>query len=395
VKNKKIRKICVFTGARAEYGLLKPLMDDIQNDPCLELQIIVTGLHLSPEFGLTYKVIEADGFHIDEKVEMLLSSDSPVSISKSMGLGLCGFSESINRLRPDLCIILGDRFECLSMACACMNDRVPVAHIHGGETTLGAVDEAFRHAITKMSHLHFTSTDEYRNRVIQLGEQPDSVFNVGAIGIENIRQLSLLSKNNLEQEIGFSLGERYFLVTYHSVTLEHATAEEQFKNLLIAMDRITQKDIHTKIIFTKANADTEGRIINHLIDTYTAENPDKAVGFTSMGQLRYLSAMKHASAVVGNSSSGILEAPSFKVPTVNIGDRQKGRVRAKSVIGCEPTESLILAAIEKAVSPDFIESLQNMVTPYEKDGTAKKIKDVLKNTDLEHIIKKEFYDLKK
>jgi GDP/UDP-N,N'-diacetylbacillosamine 2-epimerase (hydrolysing) len=391
-----MRKVCVFTGARAEYGLLKPLMDELSSDADIELQILVTGMHLSPEFGLTYKMIEEDGFQIDEKIEILLSSDSSTSISKSMGLGFCGFSESLLRLSPDIVVLLGDRFESITMACVCMNDRVPVAHIHGGETTQGAVDEAFRHSITKMSHLHFTSCAEYCRRVIQLGEHPDYVFNVGALGIENIKMLSLMSSQTLEEDIGFDLGDRYFLVTFHPVTLEQATAEKQFKNLLAALDQFTVESSQpVKIIFTKANADTEGRIINQLIDAYAASHSDKAIAFTSMGQLRYLSAMQYTAAVVGNSSSGILEAPIFKVPTVNIGDRQKGRIQAVSVIDCKPIQSSIKSALEKAVSLEFIESLQDMVSPYEKDGTAKKIKEVLKNTDLEHIIKKVFYDLEK
>jgi GDP/UDP-N,N'-diacetylbacillosamine 2-epimerase (hydrolysing) len=388
-----MRKICVFTGTRAEYGLLKPLMDEIHNDAGLELQVLATGMHLSPEFGLTHKSIETDGFEINEKVEILLSSDSPIGISKSMGLGLCGFSESLARLQPDMVVILGDRFECLSMACACMNARIPIAHIHGGETTIGAVDEAFRHSITKMSHLHFTSTDEYRNRVIQLGEHPDRVFNVGAIGIENIKKLPLLNRNELEQEIGFNLGSRYFLVTFHPVTLEHATSQQQFLNLLSALDEITEKDKQIKIIFTKANADTEGRIINQLIDSYVAQHPDKAVCFISMGQFRYLSAMQNAAAVVGNSSSGIVEAPSFGVPTVNIGDRQKSRVRAKSVIDCEPNIVSIHNALHKSLSLEFVHSLQDINNPYEKDNTARNIKNMLRTCALHDLIKKKFYDL--
>lgn len=348
---------------------------------------------MSPEFGLTYKNIQEDGFEINEDVEILLSSDSPSGISKSMGMGLIGYAEALKRLSPDLVIILGDRFECMAMACACMNARIPIGHIHGGETTIGAVDEAFRHSITKMSHLHFTSTDTYRERVIQLGEQPDRVFNVGAIGVENIRQLPLLSKRELEKEIEFDLGEQYFLVTFHPVTLEYATAQEQFENLLAALDEATKNSAQTKIIFTRANADSEGRIINQLIDDYVTQNPDTAIRLTSMGQLRYLSAMQHCAAVVGNSSSGVLEAPSFKVPTVNIGDRQKGRVRAESVIDCQPTQDAIQQALRKVLSPEFTQSLQNMVSPYEQDNTARKIKDTLKSADLGHIIKKEFYDL--
>lgn len=384
-----MKKICVFTGTRAEYGLLKPLMDEIVKDDSLRLQLLVTGMHLSPEFGLTYQVIENDGFVIDEKVEILLSTDTPTGISKSMGLGLIGYAEALSRLAPDIVVILGDRFECLAMACVCLNARIPIAHIHGGETTIGAADEAFRHCITKMSHLHFTSTEEYRQRVIQLGEHLDRVFNVGAIGIENIRNLPLLSKEELARDLGFALDVPYFLVTFHSVTLEHATAEEQFKNLLGALD----EQGNAKLIFTKANADTDGRIINQLIDEYVASHPEKAIAFTSMGQLRYLSAMKHCAAVVGNSSSGIIEAPSFKVPTVNIGDRQKGRVRAESVIDCEPKLESIKSSLEKVLSPEFADSLQDMVSPYEKPNTASGIVSTIKIADLKYIVKKMFYNL--
>ncbi|MGX9365348.1 UDP-N-acetylglucosamine 2-epimerase [Desulfoplanes sp. PS50] len=387
------RKICIFTGTRAEYGLLKPLMDSIRQDSDLQLQILATGMHLSPEFGTTRTLIEQDGFVIDEQVEMLLSSDSPVGTSKSMGLGLIGYSEALQRLHPDIVVILGDRFESITMACACMNHRIPVAHLHGGETTQGAVDEAFRHSITKMSHLHFTSTQEYRKRVIQLGEHPDRVFNVGAIGIENIKNLPLLPKTELDKSIDFDLGEKYFLVTFHPVTLETSTAEEQFKNLLSALDQVLCDAPEVRIIFTKANADTDGRIINLHIDKYVAAHSSPTIAFTSMGQLRYLSAMQYATAVVGNSSSGIVEAPSFKVPTVNIGDRQKGRVRAGSVIDCEPNRLSVYEAIQKACSDTFRESLSDMNNPYEKKGTVKQIMHVLKTTDLSSIIKKEFYDI--
>jgi UDP-hydrolysing UDP-N-acetyl-D-glucosamine 2-epimerase len=368
-------------------------MDKIHQDIDCTLQLLVTGMHLSPEFGNTYKLIQQDGFTIDEKVEMLLSSDSANGICKSMGLGLIGFSESLQRLIPDIAIILGDRFESMAMACACVNHRIPVAHIHGGETTQGVVDEAFRHSITKMSHLHFTSTEEYRRRVIQLGEQPDRVFNVGAIGVENIRKLPLLSQKELEKEIGFDLGKRFFLVTFHPVTLENATAEEQCKNLLTALAHFVKDHRETKIIFTKANADTDGRIINQLVDRYVAKNPNQTIAFTSMGQLRYLSAMKHTSAVIGNSSSGIIEAPSFNVPTINIGDRQKGRVQAASIIDCEPNKDAIVWAIEKSLSNAFQKELCDIKNLYEKPDTSLNILRIIKKTDLHSIIKKEFFDI--
>jgi GDP/UDP-N,N'-diacetylbacillosamine 2-epimerase (hydrolysing) len=384
-----MRKICIVTGTRAEYGLLYLLMKEIQQDADLELQIIATGMHLSPEFGLTYKQIEEDGFTIDRKIEMLLSSDTPVGISKSMGLGMIGFADGYEGLKPDIIILLGDRFETFCAAAAACVSRIPIAHIYGGETTQGAMDEAFRHSITKMSHLHFTSTEDYRKRVIQLGEPPDTVFNVGGLGIENIRRLTLLSQKDLEKEIGFSLGEKSALVTYHPVTLEKAAAKLQFGNLLNAIDAID--DLH--VIFTKANADAEGRIINQMIDEYVQTRKDMVISFTSMGQIRYLSAMKHVDAVVGNSSSGIVEAPSFKVPTVNIGDRQKGRIQAKSVINCYPEKEAILQALRRALSPKFRQIIQDIENPYEKEDTAKNIKGILKQFDAKNILKKEFYDI--
>jgi GDP/UDP-N,N'-diacetylbacillosamine 2-epimerase (hydrolysing) len=310
-----------------------------------------------------------------------------------MGLGLIGYAEALNRLKPEIVVILGDRFEGMAMAQACMLCRIPIAHLHGGEATQGLIDEPIRHSITKMSHLHFTSTQEYRKRVIQLGEHPDHVCNVGAIGIENIKNLPLLPKAELDKSIDFDLGEKYFLVTFHPVTLETSTAKEQFKNLLSALDQVLCDAPDVRIIFTKANADTDGRIINQHIDKYVAAHSSRTIAFTSMGQLRYLSAMRYTTAVVGNSSSGIVEAPSFKVPTVNIGDRQKGRVRAVSVIDCEPNRLSIYEAIQKACSGTFRESLSDMNNPYEKEGTVKQIMHVLKTTDLSSIIKKEFYDI--
>ena len=293
-----------------------------------ELQIIATGMHFSSEFGLTYKEIEKDGFSINKKIEMLLSSDSPVAVCKSMGLGLTGFTDVYNDLNPDIILVLGDRYEILMAVCGALIHNIPVAHLHGGELTEGAIDDAMRHSISKMSHLHFTSTEEYRKRVIQLGELPQRVFNVGAIGMDNIKNLKLLSKKELQKELNFTLNKHNLLVTFHPVTLENNTAQEQFQNLLDALDE--QKD--TNIIFTKANADTYGRIINKMIDEYVLNNSGKAIVFTSMGQLKYLSAMQFVDAVVGNSSSGIIEAPSFKTGTINIGDRQKGRIKALSII---------------------------------------------------------------
>ena len=398
------RNVCVVTGTRAEYGLLLPLIKLINEDEAFGLKIIATGMHLSPEFGMTYREIEEDGFIINKKIEILLSSDTSVGISKSIGLGIISFSEAYAELSPDIIILLGDRFELFAASVAAQVFRIPIAHIHGGETTLGAIDEAFRHSITKMSHLHFTSTKIYRRRVIQLGEKPERVFNVGALGVENIRNLKLLNKQMLEEDIGFDLGHHHFLVTYHPVTLERGSAELQFNNLLESIDQIIRiptevaplfykKDrFRTKIVFTKANADTDGRVINRLIDEYVAKHQDYAIVFDSLGHLRYLSVMKHAIAVVGNSSSGIIEAPSLCVPTVNIGDRQKGRVRAGSIIDCDPDSTSITESIIKAMSPNFCKSINDLVSPYEKPGTALEIKNIIKNVNLASIIKKEFYD---
>lgn len=385
-----MKKLCVVTGTRAEYGLLKPLIKRIEEDGELKLQIIATGMHLSSEFGLTYKEIEDDGFYIDEKVEMLLSSDSAIGISKSMGLAMISFAESLERLKPDALVVLGDRYEIFSAVSSALVSKIPVIHLYGGETTEGAFDEAFRHSITKMSHLHFTSTEKYKQRVIQLGENPSTVFNVGAIGIENIKTLKLLTKKELESNIAFGFGERTALVTFHPVSLEKSTSEIQFKNLLDAVDDIK----NLKLIFTKANSDTDGRIINKMIDDYVSKNSEKAIAFTSMGLMRYLSAMKYSNVVIGNSSSGIAEAPTFKVPTVNIGDRQKGRIKGDSVIDCEPVYENIHKSIIKALSTEFNDQIGMLKNPY-GDGEVSskiiiKIKESL-NKGLE--LKKIFYDI--
>lgn len=381
-------KICVVTGTRAEYGLLYWLMKEIDSDSELELQIIVTGMHLSPEFGLTYKVIEQE-FNINKKIEMLLSSDTPVGISKSIGLAQISFSEAYEELKPDLVILLGDRYEIFAAATAAMVARIPIAHLHGGETTEGAFDEAIRHSITKMSHLHFTATDEYRRRVIQLGEAPERVFNVGGIGIENIKRLNLMSKEEFENSINFKLNNKNLLVTFHPVTLEESTTEQQFMQLLNALDTL----INTHIIFTKANSDTDGRIINKLIDDYVNSNPSKSVAFASLGQLRFLSALQYVDSVVGNSSSGLAEAPSFKIGTINIGDRQKGRIKASSVIDAEPDYQSILKAIEHLYSDSFKETLITTKNPYGEGSASSEIIQIIKNTSLKHILKKSFFDL--
>lgn len=382
-----MKKICVVTGTRAEYGLLYWLMKEIEQDESLVLQLIVTGMHLSPEFGLTYKEIEKE-FTIDKKIEMLLSSDTAIGLSKSMGLAQISFSEAYNELQPDMVVLLGDRYEIFSAASSAMISRIPIAHLHGGETTEGAFDEAIRHSITKMSHLHFAATETYCKRIIQMGENPDRVFNVGGLGIENIKRLPLLSKIEFEQSIEFKLGKKNLLVTFHPVTLEQSTASEQFQELLNAIDELAE----THVIFTKANSDTDGRIINQMIDNYVSKHAN-TIAFTSMGQLRYLSALKFMDAVVGNSSSGLAEAPSFKVATVNIGDRQKGRIKAESVIDCLPEKSSILNVLQTVDTVEFKTKLKNTNNPYGNGCASTEIVNVLKTFDVENSLKKSFYDL--
>lgn len=386
-----MRKICVITGTRAEYGLLYWTMKALQADNNIDLSICVTGMHLSPEFGLTYKKILEDGFIINEKVETLLSSDTTVGVSKSIGLGIISFSEVFERLNPDLVLVLGDRYEIFAACTAAMISRIPIAHCHGGEATEGLIDEAIRHSITKMSQIHFTSTQEYRNRVIQLGEEPGNVYNVGALGIENINKLKLLTKSEFEESIDFKLKKINFLVTFHPVTLDNLSAEAQFKELLKALDKFED----TAIIFTKPNSDTDGRIIIQLIDEHVKNNSEKAIAFTSLGQLRYLSAIQYMDVVVGNSSSGLIEVPSFKKATINIGDRQQGRVKAASVIDCETSKEDIEKAIKKALSLEFKEELKSSKNPYGEKNSSIEIVEVLKNTDLNGIVKKQFYNLKK
>lgn len=383
-----MRKICVITGTRAEYGLLRWVMQGIQDDPELTLQIIATGMHLSPEFGLTYSVIEQDGFQITRKVEMLTSSDTPVGIAKSMGLGLIGFADALNELKPDLVLVLGDRFEIFSAVSAALVARIPVAHLHGGEATEGLIDEAIRHAITKMSHLHFVAADAYRQRVIQLGEQPDRVFLVGGLGIDNIKRLQLLDRDALEASLDFKLGRKNLLITFHPVTLEAATATDQMAELLAALADL--KD--TQLIFTLPNADTDGRALVRMVEQFVRQNPNSRA-YTSLGQLRYLSCVAQVDGVVGNSSSGIAEVPSFKKGTINIGDRQRGRLQAASIINCEPSRESISAALKKLYSTSFKSELIRVVNPYGEGGASDAIISTLKTVSLTGMIKKHFFDL--
>lgn len=384
-----MRKICVITGSRAEYGLLSSLMTEIKNDPTLLLQVIATNMHLSPEFGLTYKEIENDGFTINKKVEMLLSSDTANGTAKSVGLATIGFADAYEDLKPDLLVVLGDRYEILAAVSSALFYKIPVAHLYGGEITEGAYDDSIRHAITKMSHLHFTSTEAYQKRVIQLGENPKRVFYVGAIGVENIKETQLLGKAELEDNLGFTLGDKSLLVTFHPVTLEHATAKKQCENLLFVLAELTDY----KIIFTLPNSDTDGRTIIQLILNFVSIHSDRAISFTSLGKVRYLSIIQYVTAVVGNSSSGIVEVPSFGIPTLNIGDRQKGRIAANSVIHCGTSVKDITNGIESALSDKVRKLAKKGSNPYQKENTIGNILGVLKNYPLDNIIQKSFYNL--
>ncbi len=385
-----MKKIAVFTGTRAEYGLLYWLMKEIELDKGLELQIIVSGTHLSPEFGCTLQLIEKDGFQVNEKVEMLLSSSTNVGVSKSVGLGIIGFADALDRLRPDCLIILGDRFEALAVAQTAMIMQIPIAHLHGGELTEGLIDEAIRHSITKMAQLHFTSTEVYRKRVIQLGELPEKVFNVGAPAIENVRRLKLLSQTDLEASLKFELGNQPLLVTYHPVTLKADGGVEALKNLLSALDTEAP---HRKLVITFPNADTHGREFIELLQSYASRNAERVLLTQSLGQLKYLSLMKICGAVVGNSSSGLLEAPALGVPTVDIGIRQKGRFKPDSVVESGDRVNEIRTALSTALSEDHRNACHTIFNPYGDGYVSEKIIQVLKSEDLRSLIFKRFYDL--
>jgi GDP/UDP-N,N'-diacetylbacillosamine 2-epimerase (hydrolysing) len=382
------RKICFITGTRAEYGLLRWVMQGVKDDPELTLQIIATGMHLAPEFGLTFSEIESDGFRIDRKVEILTSSDTPVGVAKSMGLGLIGFADVLDALRPDLIVVLGDRFEIFSAVCAALIARFPVAHLHGGETTEGAFDEALRHSITKMSHLHFVAAEAYRQRVIQLGEDPERVFLVGGLGVDNIKRLKLLDRVELEAFLDFKLGQKSLLITFHPVTLEPSTSSEQMTELLAALSKLND----TQLVFTLSNADTDGRALIKMVKQFVAVHPN-ARAYMSLGQLRYLSCLAQVDGVVGNSSSGLTEAPSFKKGTINIGDRQRGRLQAESVINCEPNREGIEGALRRLYTADFQRKLPLVVNPYGDGGAASKVVHTLKNCSLNGLMKKKFHDL--
>ena len=383
------RKVCIVTGSRAEYGLLYWLIKEVEADKNFKLQLIATGMHLSSEFGLTYKEIEKD-FKIDKKIDMHLSSDTSAGISKSMSIAQTSFAKAYIELKPDIVVVLGDRYEIFSAVSSAMISRIPIAHLHGGEATEGSIDEAIRHCITKMSHLHFTATEEYSKRVIQLGENSKRVFNVGGAGIENIKRLKLLTKVKFEKSINFKLKKKNVLVTFHPVTLEVKTSKKHFQELLNSIDELED----TNIIFTKANSDADGKIINQMIDKYISKNSDKSIGVASLGQLNYLSALQYVDFVIGNSSSGLLEVPSFKIGTINIGDRQKGRIKADSVVDCLPNKKSIKKAIKLVYSKKFQKFLKDVKNPYGDGCASKKIIKVLKSVKLENILKKTFFDIK-
>lgn len=386
-----MRKICVVTGTRAEYGLMSRLIRLINESDKTLLQLIATNMHLSPRFGNTYQEIEADGIKIDKKVPIIDDNapDTAVETLYSMSRALSGFAEAYAELKPDLVVVLGDRYEILAAATAALIERIPVAHLHGGEITEGAYDDAIRHSITKMSQLHFTSTEEYRKRVIQLGEQPERVFNVGALGVENIKKLPLMRKEEIEKDIDFKIDDKTILVTYHPVTLGNRTAKEDIDDFIAALDE--RKDL--RVIFTMPNSDTGGQFIVDAIKEFVSSNMERAKAFKSLGVLRYLSVMSQVVAVVGNSSSGLLEVPSFGIPTLNIGDRQKGRISAESVYNCIPNKGSVLKGLDMVLSKEFRELASCIHNPYEKANTAEEIFKVISTYPIEQLNQKQFYDL--
>jgi len=384
-----MRKICVVTGSRADYGLLYGLIKEIHEDPELCLQLAVTGMHLAPEYGCTVKEIEADGFPIAERIETLMASDTPVGVGKSVGLGVIGFAEAFARLSPDIVVLLGDRFEIFAAAQAALIARIPIAHLHGGERTEGAIDEAIRHSITKMAHLHFVATETYRRRVIQLGEHPDTVFNYGAIGIDNIVGSRLMSRAELEAFLDYKLRDVNFLITYHPVTLDLDGPEAPLKELLEALARFPDAGM----IFTMPNADMGNKAIADLIRGFADKRRGDVKVVASLGRIGYLSAVKHCDVVIGNSSSGIIEVPVLKKPTVNIGDRQKGRVMGPTVIQAREDRAEIAEAIRLALSPAFRDKIRDAESLYGNGGTARRIKQTLKTYPLENLLKKRFHDL--
>jgi len=384
-----MKKICVISGSRADYGLLYWTMLKLKDSKNFELQICVTGMHLSNEFGLTYKNIEKDGFRIDFKIETLISGDTGASVSKSIGLGVIGFTDAFEKLKPDLVLVLGDRFEIFSAVTAAMALRIPIAHCHGGELSLGAIDDAIRHSITKMSHVHFVSTEDYYRRVVQLGEDKKRAFVVGALGIESLKKNKFKSKIQLEKELEIKFLNQIFLITFHPETLNKKSNARNFSEILEAVDKFK----NTTLIFTEPNADSEGRLLIDMIDEYVKKNSGKAFSFKSLGQVYYPSIMDKVDVVIGNSSSGLIEAPFFKVPTINIGDRQKGRICGETVINCKSDNILIYESIKKGLSKDFMNSIKKSKNPYGNSNSSEKILEILKRMNLKKIINKPFVDI--
>lgn len=383
-----MRKICVITGTRADYGLMADLMRLIRDGADTELQIIATNMHLSPEYGMTVREIEADGFRVDRRVEMLLSSDSPVGTAKSVGLAAIGYADALDSLRPDLIVILGDRYEMLPAAQTALIFGIPVAHLYGGDITEGAYDDAIRHAITKLSHLHFTATEESRRRVVQMGEDPGCVFHAGSLGVDNILRVPRMTLAELEADLGFALGEGYLLVTFHPATMEQSAAAAQTRALLDALDATGRR-----ILFTMPNSDTGSRDVAALIRDYAAARPDRAVAVDSLGRRRYFSAVSHAAAVVGNSSSGLMEVPSLGVPTLNIGSRQAGRTRGTSVTDCDATAAGIAAGLARVLTPEARRIASTAPNPYHRPDTLDLIYRTIATHPLDGLTSKRFHTL--
>jgi len=383
------KKICIITGSRADYGLLKNLIFKVKKSKKLKLQLIVTGMHLSNKYGLTYKEINKDKLKIDTKIKILNNSDKSVGISKSVSDGVNKFSKIFNKTKPDVILVLGDRFEIFSAAISAMLSRIPIAHIHGGETTVGVIDEAVRHSITKMSHLHFVAAKKYKNRVIQLGENPKRVYLVGGLGVDTIKQTKFYTKSILEKKIGFTLKEKNILVNFHPSTLEKNKSKTQVKEILSALKKFKDK----KIIFTSPNADQENSVIFKEINNFVKQNKNSTF-FKSMGSVAYLSCLKFVDVIIGNSSSGLLEAPTLKVPTINIGDRQKGRLKAKSVVDCDIQQDKIINKLNKFLKGKKNNKLKNFKNPYGDGGASKKIINILEKINYNTLLKKNFFDLK-
>lgn len=384
------KTITILTTTRADYGILRPLIFRLIQDKTFKIRVVATGTHVSPDFGNTYQEIEKDGITIDKKIEILLSADSTTAIAKNMGLAMISFADYFEERCPDALIVLGDRYEVLAICCAAANFAIPIIHLHGGESTEGILDEAYRHCITKLSYLHFASTEVYRKRIIQLGENPEKVFTVGALGVENATHIPLMEKFELEKWLNFSLFFPYAVVTFHPVILEDKSVEEQLEELLTALDAFPD----LSLIFTEANADAQGKTINKILQEYVSARANAAL-YKSLGMIGYLSTVKYSSLVIGNSSSGIIEVPSFHIPTINIGDRQKGRVKADSIINCGVSKKEIIRSIQKALEPEFLSVVKKTENPYGDGETSYKILEILKKEILEKEInlKKKFFDL--